>query len=99
MPVGSFAGNSFGLHDTVGNVSEWTCSEYSNSYDGSESQCSSIKGGARVIRGGSWYSYGGDVRSASRQRYDPVDRYEGIGFRLARDQTGSQSEAEPEAKQ
>ena len=38
-PVGSFKPNAFGLHDMLGNVREWTCSEYKNPYDGSEQEC------------------------------------------------------------
>ncbi|WP_425441565.1 SUMF1/EgtB/PvdO family nonheme iron enzyme [Thiothrix caldifontis] len=37
----------------------------------------------RVIRGGSWYGYGGwDCRSAYRGRNEPDDRDRNLGFRL-----------------
>jgi formylglycine-generating enzyme required for sulfatase activity/predicted small secreted protein len=38
-PVGSFSANKFGLYDTSGNVSEWTCSEYEKQYNDEEKQC------------------------------------------------------------
>jgi formylglycine-generating enzyme required for sulfatase activity len=77
-PVGSFAPNPFGLYDTAGNVWEWTCSEYSSSYDGSEKSCKEQVSLA-VIRGGPW-----DVRVAGRDRYSDGYRYDRVGFRLAR---------------
>jgi formylglycine-generating enzyme required for sulfatase activity len=100
VPVGSFEANPFGLYDTAGNVWEWTCSVYRAPYDGSESQCASSNEGARrVLRGGSWVNDGGLLRSAARYDSDPGDRRGAIGFRLARGQTGSQPECEPEMKQ
>jgi formylglycine-generating enzyme required for sulfatase activity/tetratricopeptide (TPR) repeat protein len=77
-PVGSFEPNPFGLYDTAGNVWEWTCSEYSSSYDGSEKSCEEHVSLA-VIRGGPW-----DVRVAGRDRYSDDSRYALVGFRLAR---------------
>jgi hypothetical protein len=38
-PVAIFAPNSLGLYDMSGNVDEWTCSSYNESYDGSEQEC------------------------------------------------------------
>jgi formylglycine-generating enzyme required for sulfatase activity len=98
-PVGSFEANPFGLYDTAGNVWEWTCSAYSGPYDGSESQCAPSGGVLRVLRGGCWLCIGQNLRSADRLEDGPGFRHVHIGFRLARGQTGSQPEAEPEARQ
>jgi formylglycine-generating enzyme required for sulfatase activity len=83
-PVGSFKPNAFGLFDILGNVYEWTCSEYKKSYDGSEQKCS-VSAGKYSRRGGSWYSRPRWVRAAYRLSYDPGYRYGDFGFRLARD--------------
>jgi len=82
-PVGSFSANKFGLYDTVGNVWEWTCSEYENKYNGKEKQC--VTTGSRLsLRGGSWYFLAWSVRSADRDRDTPTTRYEDSGFRVSR---------------
>ena len=39
----------------------------------------------RVIRGGSWFSDPGNLRSAGRLGGDPGDRHNDLGFRLAQD--------------
>ena len=83
-PVGSFEANGWGLHDLLGNVSEWTCSEYDGGYGGGESRCAS-GAGRRVIRGGSWSDDPAWVRSATRYRIDPGYRLITLGFRLAQD--------------
>jgi formylglycine-generating enzyme required for sulfatase activity len=80
-PVGSYAANKFGLYDTVGNVWEWICSEYTNKYNGNEKQC--VTNASRfVLRGGSWYDVSGFVRSASRDRNTPTVRDVIYGFRM-----------------
>jgi formylglycine-generating enzyme required for sulfatase activity len=87
-PVGSFVGNPFGLYDTVGNVWEWTCSEYEEKYNGKELErlCKNRAndGGLRVIRGGSWYSTPRRVRASYRSRYARAVRNIYVGFRLVR---------------
>jgi formylglycine-generating enzyme required for sulfatase activity len=91
-PVGSFAPNAFGLYDTVGNVWEWTCSEYENRYKGQEKICknkATIKTDGEnqshfVLRGGSWFNDARRTRAAGRLRWLPAGRDWVGGFRLAR---------------
>ena len=84
-PVGSFEANGWGLHDTVGNVLEWTCSEYDADYGGAERRCASRSAGDRAIRGGSWLQFPVWVRSATRLGDDTGNRFRTLGFRLAQD--------------
>ena len=83
--VGSFKSNAFGLFDMLGNVWEWTCSEYENKYSSKEEKCIS-KNRARqlVIRGGSWLNGAGNVRAAYRNWSSRDNRGNYVGFRLAR---------------
>jgi len=70
--VGSYAPNKLGLYDMHGNVWQW-CSEL---YYG--------KGTERVIRGGSWGSYGIFCRAAERNSFWEDMCNSNTGFRLAR---------------
>jgi formylglycine-generating enzyme required for sulfatase activity len=84
-PVGSFSPNPFGLYDTVGNVWEWTCSEYENRYNGKESKCIRQNSGSlRALRGGAWSFKPRYVRAAFRLRDSRDDRYVTVGLRLSR---------------
>ena len=85
-PVGRFAANRFGLHDMLGNVYEWACSEYDENYVGGKEQRCAAPGSRaeRALRGGSWYSGPWNVRSANRDRNTPTNRYNYVGFRLSR---------------
>jgi formylglycine-generating enzyme required for sulfatase activity len=82
-PVGSFMANPFGLYDTVGNVWEWTCSEYENRYQGKEKRCVS-DAGLFALRGGSWDFDAGGTRAANRGGGGPTGRGDVLGARLAR---------------
>jgi formylglycine-generating enzyme required for sulfatase activity len=82
-PVGNYKANQFGLYDTVGNVWEWTCSEYEGKYNGKEKQC--VTTANRLsLRGGSWDDDAWFVRSAYRVRLTPTDRIFVVGFRVSR---------------
>ena len=85
-PVGSYPANPWGLYDMHGNVWEWTCSAYTEQYDGSESICiNDANNVRRVIRGGSWDIDPVYLRSANRNGDSAANRYSDIGFRLAQD--------------
>ncbi len=89
MPVGSFRPNAFGLHDMHGNVWEWVQDCWNDDYtetmprDGSAWLEGDCKG--RIMRGGSWEDYSGEVRAGARVASGVGEHYWSDGFRVARD--------------
>jgi formylglycine-generating enzyme required for sulfatase activity len=84
-PVGQYAANAFGLYDMLGNVAEWTCSEYDSAYKGGETRCAdrnAAAGSRRVLRGGSWTDYPDLIRFAYRFPTVPENKKFDYGFRL-----------------
>jgi len=79
--VGSYQANQYGLYDVHGNLWEWTCSGWSDPYNGSEKKCLLYGASARVLRGGSWLHNAVIVRAANRSRYEPGSRNYSVGFR------------------
>jgi len=88
VPVGNFPANAFGLHDMHGNVNEWVEDCRHDSYNGAPSDGAAATGPnpcVHVLRGGSWISKPGGLRSAYRSIANTDDRLIPVGgFRVAR---------------
>ena len=85
--VGLFEPNAFGVHDMHGNVFEWVEDCQNGGYAGASSDGRAWRRGdctRRVLRGGSWLSSPGGLRSANRLRNSTGYRNDFIGFRVAR---------------
>ena len=86
-PTASFTANAFGLYDMHGNVWEWTQDCLNSSYQGAPSDGTAWLSGncsRRVLRGGSWSINPNYLRSANRINNSTGNRYDNLGFRLAR---------------
>ena len=77
--------NGWNLYDLHGNVWEW-CWDYYGPYEGEVvlDPVGPETGSERVIRGGSWYYFARDCRSASRGEYWPNSKDDILGFRVVR---------------
>jgi formylglycine-generating enzyme required for sulfatase activity len=84
--VGKKTANAWNLYDMHGNVWEWCWDWYGNYTNVAQTNpMGAVSGSNRVIRGGSWYSGGQNLRSADRGDYTPSNRYNIVsGFRLVR---------------
>ena len=79
--------NPYGLHDVSGNVWERVEDCWNESYAGAPSDGRAWETGdcgLRVVRGGSWDNRPNALRSAFRFKVGIGDRFDAIGFRVAR---------------
>ena len=70
--VGTYAPNPWGLHDMLGNVSEWTNSTYGEENDGM----------IKTVRGGSWRDRPRWSRAGVRRGYKSWQKVHNVGFRV-----------------
>jgi formylglycine-generating enzyme required for sulfatase activity len=88
-PVGGKAANAFGLHDMLGNVSEWVIDRYYNKYyedsDPIDVDLPLAANATGVARGGSWVSNPEGVRVSRRLEMETGAEEPHIGFRCAVD--------------
>ena len=87
-PVGTFAGNRFGIFDMLGNVWEMVEDCWHDSYSDAPSEGRAWTSGGdcsrRVSRGGSWRTGPRALRAAHRSTASPSYRDANIGLRVAR---------------
>ncbi len=87
-PVGSFSANTFGLHDMLGNVFEWTEDCWQDDYSQAPTDGSARGDGGcseREMRGGSWFTSPVYVRRSYRNHFVNSYRSTSIGLRIVRD--------------
>jgi formylglycine-generating enzyme required for sulfatase activity len=83
--VGQKLGNGFGLHDMAGNVWEWVNDRYGSYSSGAQTDPTGPTTGLyRVLRGGSWYDFTGNLRASGRVGSTPDSTSYYFGCRAAR---------------
>lgn len=86
--VGLKQANRWGLHDTLGNVWEWTQDWYREDYYKKSRRVDPPgppRAERRVLRGGSWGNVPVVLRASDRFRHRPDVRSHSLGFRCARE--------------
>jgi formylglycine-generating enzyme len=83
LPVGSLPPNKYGLCDMHGNVFEW-CNDFYGPYPATPqtNPKGPAKGSSHVLRGGSWRDNALRCRSAFRDQFNPLNRFDFVGFRI-----------------
>ncbi|MBP5791049.1 MAG: formylglycine-generating enzyme family protein, partial [Kiritimatiellae bacterium] len=81
--VGKNLPNDWGFYDMHGNVLEWCADWFSTAGAQSVDPKGPSTGSFRVLRGGCWFFFGRDCRSAYRLKREPNLRNCIFGFRLA----------------
>lgn len=88
LPVGSMQPNGLGLYDMSGNVWEWIQDHWHDDYKGAPANGVAWEdktSDRRVIRGGSWINIPRDLRTSTRNGFNPAHRSSNVGFRLVQE--------------
>ena len=84
--VKQYPANPWGLHDMVGNVSEWTYSDYAPyPYNGEDGRNAGKIDTLKVARGGSWNDRPKDAGSSVRIPFESYQKVYNVGFRVVVD--------------
>jgi len=85
-PVGIYplGATAEGIQDLAGNVWDW-CADWFGAYASKEVKdpAGPDHGSARVLRGGAFFIYASNLRSAARISFDPFGKFVYFGFRCA----------------
>ena len=80
--TGNYKPNAWGLYDMIGNVSEWTASDYVRyPYDSAKANTGSLKT-EKTVRGGSWRDRPKYATSSYRLPYPTYQGVYNVGFRF-----------------
>jgi formylglycine-generating enzyme len=87
VDVKTLSSNTWGLNEMHGNLWEW-CNDWYGEYPSGSviDPTGPDEGESRVLRGGSWFNFARDCRSACRADSRPGSRNSSIGCRLSRGQ-------------
>jgi len=81
--VGSYKPNPWGLYDMIGNVSEWTRSDYkAYPYKNNDGRNAGNKKVQKVVRGGSWKDRAEKASASYRKKYSSNQKVFNVGFRI-----------------
>lgn len=81
--VKQYPPNPWGLHDIIGNVNEWTGSDYAPyPYNAKDGRNSGKLGNKKVARGGSWNDRPKTAGSSIRFPFESYQRVYNVGFRV-----------------
>ncbi|MBN1662226.1 MAG: formylglycine-generating enzyme family protein [Deltaproteobacteria bacterium] len=84
-PVGQKKPNAWGIYDMLGNVWEW-CQDWHGDFPTGEviDPAGPESGSSKIGRGGSWNNLAKYCRIENRNYFNPEEKLDRLGFRLAR---------------